>query len=223
MGLIFERDGNEVEVSNDNPLPVLAVPIIAGGASHFSISGTTGAIAAGAAAKLIFYARNTHATKLALIQRVLIDGVFATTAFAAGQVLYSLHVVRAFTAENGTPGGTALTITGNNQKLRTSHGGTAMGVIRIASTAPLGAPTFTADAQAVGQLNSHSSAGTGSATPIIGSQYVPNNGVLYDAIAGDHPIVLAQNEGVSITVAVPATGVWTAGVTMRWAEVTAYP
>ena len=45
-----------------------------------------------------------------------------------------------------------------------------------------------------------------------------------DVSSGEHPLVLAQNEGFSITVpAVPATGTWTLAVNVRWAEVTDYP
>ena len=49
--------------------------------------------------------------------------------------------------------------------------------------------------------------------------------ILWQAEVGDgeHPLVLAQNEGFSIrSVAVPATGTWTAAINIDWAEVTAY-
>lgn len=188
--------------------------------ARFQIASKTGSVAAGAATKLIFYTRNTSTTKYALVEHVKMNGVIATTAFAAGQVLYELYIARAFSAENGTPGGTALTITGANARLRTAQPTTALSVVRIASTAALGAPTWTLDSQPVGQLNAHSSAGYNSATPIIGQQYLPNNGELFKANVadGEMPIVLAANEGIAIQVTVPATGVWIAGVSMKWAE-----
>lgn len=184
---------------------------------HYSISGTTGAMAAGAATRLTWYCRNTDASKLMLVEGITIDGVIATTAFAVGQVLYQLNVARAFTAENGAPGGTALTITGNNQKLRTFDDTTIAAVVRIASTASLAAPTWTLDSNSIGQLNSHSSAGVFAAAPILGQQYLPRDGLLYGA-PDDCPIVLATNEGLGIQITVPATGVWTAGITMNWTE-----
>lgn len=187
---------------------------------QYQISSKTGSVAAGAATKLIFYARNASTSKLAHILHLKMNGVIATTAFAAGQVLYEAFIARGFSAENGTPGGTALTITGENARLKTSFDTTALSVVRIASTAALAAPTWTLDAQPFGQLNSHSSAGVNAATPIIGSQYLPNDGELFkaDIANGDWPIVLGANEGVAIQVTVPATGVWIAGVTMKWAE-----
>lgn len=189
---------------------------------HYRISARTGAIAAGAVTKNIFYARNTHATKLMLLQELRIDGLYATTAFAAGGLTIDALVARAFTAENGAPGGTALTLTTNNAKMRTAMPTTALGVARIATTAALAAPTWTRDAQPVGQIVTHTSGGTSAATPIIGNIHLPDN-ILFQAKPGDeYPLVLAQDEGISIDVTVPATGVWTAGVTMRWVEVAAY-
>src|SRR5581483_175117 len=130
-----------------------------GSTSHYSISAETGSVAAGAATKLIWYCQWTSATKVALIRKVELEGVIATTAFAVGQVLYQLNIARAFTAENGTPGGTALTITGANQRLASPYATTGFGVIRIASTAALGAPTWTLDSNPISTINSHSSAG----------------------------------------------------------------
>lgn len=189
------------------------------GTSHYSISAETGAIAAGAATKLIWYCWWTSTTKIALVRKVELEGVIATTAFAVGQVLYQLNIARAFTAENGTPGGTSLTITGANQRLATPYAATGFGAIRIATTAPLGAPTWTLDSNAVATINAHSSAGKFAATPIIGAQDI-NDGQLFNAdiAGGESPIVLHANEGLAIQVTVPATGVWTAGINMKWAE-----
>lgn len=185
---------------------------------HYAISGTTGSVAAGAATNLIWYCRYTG-SQVAIVRRVSIDGVIATTAFTAGQLLYHLSIARAFTAENGTPGGTALTISKPNQLLRDGGAAIGMGVVRIASTAALGAPTWTLDSNSVAQLNSHSSAGVNAATPIIGSQYLPRDGVMWNADQmNDYPIILGNNEGLALQVTVPATGVWIAGVTMEWDE-----
>lgn len=187
--------------------------------AHYSISGETGSVAAGAATKLIWYCWWTSATKVALIRKVELEGVIATTAFAVGQVLYQLNIARAFSAENGTPGGTSLTISGPNQRLSSPYASTAMAAVRIATTAALGAPTWTLDANPVSTINSHSSAGTNAATPIIGNQYIADGQLFNSDIAGgESPIVLHANEGLAIQVTVPATGVWIAGVNMKWAE-----
>jgi hypothetical protein len=187
--------------------------------SHFAISAETGSITAGAATKLIWYCWWTSSAKVAIIRKVELEGVIATTAFAVGQLLYQLNIARAFTAENGVPGGTSLTITAPNQKLDTPYAATGMAAVRIASTAALGAPVWTLDANPIATINSHSSAGVNAATPIIGNQYIAD-GQLFNAdiAGGESPIVLHQNEGLAIQVTVPATGVWIAGVNMKWAE-----
>lgn len=197
-------------------------PLAHGSLGHYAIAETTGAIGAGASADSpIFYARNTHASNLAVIYELSIDGIYATTAFAAGGLAIEAFVARSFTAENETPGGTALTISGNNANLRTTMGAVSLGVIRIASTAALAAPTWTLDAQPIGRIHGHSSGGTGSATPIIGAIHLPRN-ELFKVAPGEHPLVLAQNEGIAILATVPGTGVWVAGIRMKWAEVPHY-
>lgn len=181
----------------------------------YKIAASTGAIAAGAATRLIFYARWSHATRRAFIRELALTGLIATTAFAAGGILVEAKVARGFTAENGTPGGTALTLTGNNAKQRTAFGTTDMAVIRASATAALATPTWTLDDQAYAAIQTHSSGGVGAATPIIGSIYLPKRELIK---LDDPPVILAQNEGVAIQVTVPATGVWTAGIEMTWSE-----
>ena len=163
------------------------------------------------------------ATRLAVITRLTLDGMYATTAFAAGGIRLYATVARAFTAAGS--GGNTVTITGNNQKRRTSMGTTLVGEIRSASTAALGAGTKTLDSGSVGQVNTHS-AQFGIAAPVIG--YVgPATGpnvdlAAVDVASGEHPFVLAQNEGLILRATVPGTGVWILGMTIVWAEVTAY-
>ena len=211
-------DGN----TNFSALKTTPRPQEYGTLGHYSIVGVSGAIAAGATANTqVFYARNTSATNLMLIQQLSLEGMIATTAFVAGTIQMVAKVARSFTAENGTPGQTALTITGNNAKTRTSMGTTSMAVIRIANTGTIADPVWTLDSQGFGSILTHSSGGYQTATPIIGSIYLPDTD-FFRAEAGDHPIVLAQNEGIAIMATVPATGVWSFAVQMRWAEVLAY-
>jgi hypothetical protein len=72
-------------------------------------------------------------------------------------------------------------------------------------------------------ITSHSSGGVASATPIIGSIYLPTP-QLYkcDLASGEHPITLIQNEGLIIRATVPATGVWVAGFTIKWMELSIF-
>lgn len=220
IGYQDAASGSWHKASMDHPLPVQVCPKQYDQLGHYAIDSTTGSMAAGAASKLIFYAWNSGSS-LVGVTELSLTGIIATTAFAAGQILAQGFVARSFTAENGTPGGTSLTLTGNNQKDRTSMATTSMGKIRIATTAALGTPTWTLDSQPFGEINTHSSAGFSSATPIIGSIYLPREDLWTASSTADHPLLLANNEGVAVSVTVPATGVWIAGVRMKWYEVQA--
>ena len=94
-------------------------------------------------------------------------------------------------------------------------GTTLIGALRASSTAALTAGTKTLDANPIGQI----AFSVGTAASVI---YV-NRTTLYDAQeVGAHPIVLASNEGVIVRATVPATGTWQFGVTIDWAEVSAF-
>lgn len=216
-GTVAEVDGAGFRAIRTTPRPTEF-----GALGHYKASVVTGSMTAGLASNSeIFQFRWTDATRLAVITKVALDGLIATTAFAAGQILFTSTVARSFSGA-GT-GGNTLSLTGNNQKMRTSMGSSLLGELRYASTSALGAGTKTLDAGFVGQINSHSSAGTGAATPIIGNQYLPSLDLFTpDPGAGEHPLVLAQNEGLVIRATVPGTGVWILGMTIRWAEVAAF-
>lgn len=188
----------------------------------YQLSWSTGSVGAGAAAKLIFAARNADTSKLVHITRVQLDGIIATTAFAAGQILAQLFIARNMT-NDGSGGGT-LTLTGINANLKRQMPACVFGPMRVATSAALTAPSWVLDSNPVGQINTHSSGGVAAATPIIGSQYLPNDGILFyaDEASEEHPITLGANEGIGIVVTVPATGVWIAGGTMKWKESNPY-
>jgi hypothetical protein len=213
----------EVDGSLFRALRATVRPIDYSSFGHYKASVVTGSMAAGlASGSEILQFRWTDATRLAVITKIHIDGWYASTAFVAGAALFQAFVARSWSADGS--GGTALTMTGNNQKLRTSMGSSLVGSIRAATTAALGAGTKTLDTQSFGQCNTHTSAGEGAATPIIGNLHLPPIDDLYnpDIADGEHPLVLAANEGFAVKATVPGTGVWVMGLTVRWAEVTAY-
>lgn len=203
----------EVDGTGFRAVRVAQRPLDVGALGAYRLSVATGVMAAGLAANSeIFQFRWTDATRLCVIHRLIFDGMGGIVAFTAGSVVIQALVARSFTAA-GT-GGTAATITGNNQKVRTSHGTTLLGEARVATTAALGAGTKTLDSQAFGQVASGISATAGDKVP---------EGTLFDSTGGqEHPIVLAQNEGVVVRATVPATGTWTGGVSIAWSEVSAY-
>lgn len=204
-------------------LHVIPKPQDYGVLGHYKFAGVTGSIAAGAGADSeVFQFRWSDVAKFALIHRVALRGMRASTAFTVGDIDLKLTRATAWTA-NGT-GGTALTLTDPQLQLRPPlMGPTLVGDIRIATTAALGAGTKTLDVQNMGFIVTHSSAGWSSATPIIGSIYLPNTELFMANIgSGEHPLVLSQNEGFVIRATVPATGVWMLGLEVLWSEVTAF-
>lgn len=186
---------------------------------HYSVDVSTGDMAAGAGANSeVLQFRWTSSTVLAVVYEITITGMRATTAFAAGTIDIKATKARAWTAA-GTGGGT-LTLTTDEAQLRTNMATSVVGEVRVATTAALGAGTKTLDTQNLGQIVTHSSGGTGSATPIIGSIYLPITS-LFDAdlSSGHSPLVLTTNEGFVVRATVPATGVWNLGMRVKWAEV----
>lgn len=192
-------------------------------ADYFSVAVQTGAIGAGASANSeILQFRWTNTSYKAAITEVSLTGVIATTAFAAGAITFKLTLSRSFTADGS--GGTALEFGGDsnvdNAALRTSMADSRVDDFRIATTAALTAGTQSLESNDIGQITTHSSGGVGSATPIIGSQFLPTTTLFKaDQSGGHYPIVLKANEGFVVRATVPATGVWIAGVLVRWAEV----
>lgn len=198
-------------------------PTDAGSLGHYRFAGVTGAVGAGMASNgELFQLRWSDATRFCVVTRIVCTGMRATTAFAVGTIDVKATIARSWSA-NGS-GGTALTLTGDNLQLRSAFGVTLAADVRIATTAALGAGTKTLDTQDIGFLATHSSAGWVGATPIVGQQFLPRDGVLFapDIGSGEHPIVLVQNEGIVVRATVPATGVWNLGIEVSWSEVAAY-
>lgn len=212
----------DVGAAAASPLHTVAKPTTYGALGSYVLGYTTGAIAAGAAANAeLLQFRWTDATRNAVITEISLTGMRATTAFAVGTIDIKATIARSWSA-NGT-GGTAVTLTGDQLQLRSSMGATLLGDLRVATTAALGVGTKTLDTQDVGWVCGHSSAGVGAAAPIIGSIYLPQTTLWKaDMASGEHPIVLATNEGVVVRATVPATGVWSLGYIIKWTEVTAF-
>jgi hypothetical protein len=202
----------EVE-ANTKALRTVIRPIDFGSLGIYSGGGPSGVMAAGlAAAAPVFSWRWTHATNVAAVKRVLISAG-GIAAFAAGVCTFNMVAARSFTVSDS--GGTAFVLTTNNMKLRASMASTVVGDIRIASTATLTAGTRTLDATAL-------SAVTSSTPATAGSVLLPPNTVLWDARAGEYPLVCAQNEGFVLHATVPATGTWTFSVSVAWEELSSY-
>jgi hypothetical protein len=195
-------------------LKVQCMPYEYGALGSYKIAKATGTMAAGlAAAAPIMSFRWTSATMLAIVTKVCLYGLGSLTGFTAGQALFELYMARSFSAVDS--GGTALTLTTNNGKLRTSMGTTLLGDMRVSATATLTAGTRTLDAQPIG-IYQHSLPVTANLNLAVGE--LP----LFNADADGHPVILATQEGLVIQATVPATGTWLTGVGVCWTEVAAF-
>jgi hypothetical protein len=205
----------EVDGTNFRAMRGTLRPIDYGALGSYRMSLLSGTMAAGLAANSeVVQFRWSDATRLCVVTSIIFDGLSGSaTAFAAGFGKVDLMVARSWTADGS--GGSAATISGNNQKQRTSMGTTLLGAARIASTAALTAGTKTIDTQALGQY----SAAFGTGTSV---QWIPQFDLFHIDPGGEHPLVLAQNEGFVLRATVPATGTWQFGVTVCWTEVAAY-
>lgn len=215
-GVVAEVDGTAFRALRATPRPVDH-----GALGAFAYGGFTGILPAALAANSeIFQFRWTHATNLAVIRKVRFSASVTTTFFAAGvPVQIDLFKSTAWTVA-GT-GGTGITPAAL-LKRRSSMASTAVaaGDMRIATTAALGAGTKTAETLALSSVLAG-----GPITASLNGTIIAPGTILWQAEVGDgeHPLVLAQNEGFSIrSVAVPATGTWMAAINIDWAECTAY-
>jgi hypothetical protein len=211
MAIIVQgADGTQIKVDPTfNAQRVSVRPMDHGANGVYRVSAQTSIMTAGMAANSeIFQFRWTDSVKLAVIERVTFDGMGSATAFAAGICNFRLTVCRGWTVDGS--GGTSITTI---PKLRNTHGSSAVGSIRIASTAALTAGTKTIEATDIGTVIS-------SATATAGMSIPPQP--LMDIMNLGHPLILTQNEGFIIKSTIAGTGTWATGFTVHWTEVSAY-
>jgi hypothetical protein len=176
--------------------------------------GQASALVTGVAAGGALFSLRQLASTLLVLRRIGV-GFICTTAFTTAQRMeFGLVVARAFTASD--TGGSAIALTGNNAKMRTSLGTLTSVDCRISTSAALGAGTKTLDTVTLAQ--------TAAWIGAIGAGLAPSPNNLLQHDAGDYPLVLAQNEGINIQnlVAMGAVGVGVAYVNGEISEVSAY-
>lgn len=215
-GTVLEVDGTLFRA-----LRVTGRPIDYGSLGFYRVSAVSGMMAAALAANSeIFQFRWPDATRLAVVTRIAISAGANVAATAAALLSVRLTAARAWTVAGS--GGTRLTLTGNNQKLRSSMGTSLVNDAGIATTGALTAGTKTLDAQDLGGLSY--GVGTGAITTALNLNLFPLTELLNIDASTDHPLVLAQNEGFVIRTGIinPAAMTWAFTVNVSWAEVTSY-
>jgi len=211
----FDGTVAAVDGTNYRSMRTTLRPLDYGALGSYRLSLLSGTMAAGLAANSeVFQFRWSDATRICVVTSIIWDGLSGSaTSFAAGFGKVDVLAARSWTADGS--GGTPATLTGNNQKQRTSMGTTLLGAARISSTAALTAGTKTLDAQAIAQYSA--TFGTTTST-----QWMPMVDLFHADPGSESPLVLAQNEGFVIRATVPATGTWQFGCTVTWTELTAY-
>ena len=175
-------------------------------------SGALTTIAAQTATAGHVFAFRYGGSAICAVKRVSV-GFVCTTAFGAAQQMgFGIFAARGYSASHS--GGTSLTLTGNNNKYRTSLATTGVTNIQISTTTALTAGTQTLDSQPLGS--------TYFWVPAAGTSLVQTDLLSYDA--NDYPLILVNNEGFVITnqILMGATGVGTLIVNVEWFETASY-
>ena len=212
----------EVDGTTHRALRTAARPIEAVG--HYRVQVVTGTLAAALAASAqVFQFKWTDATKLAVITK-LKTRFLPLTPFTAATLTdhtsFDAFIARSYALGGG---GTTLTLTGNNAKMRTSMA-TSLAAINVSTTAVLTAAT-TLDAHPFAQsVRKGNRVNPAAATEEVVMPAMDGMEMDFDMGGGDHPVVLATNEGVVIRnrTVWPAAGTGVLSILIGWAEVTAF-
>jgi hypothetical protein len=222
MAIIAGGNGTVLNVGNAASAPLHASLKPNAEDGHYALSVVTQALTATlAGSAIVFAARWTHATKTAKIRRVELKFLPLTPFTAAtlsDHTSFDLLIGRTFTANYS--GGTALTLTGNSCKLRSSYPTTQFGEIRVATTAAFTGGTITLDPHPIMQtLRRGNRVNPAAATEEV---VVENGSVVGQFSEGEsgHPIILSQNEGLIVRnrTVWPAAGTGILCVSMVWSE-----
>lgn len=178
---------------------------------HYVIGEATGIVATPAAGAEVFQFRNSHASNLVIIERLVISMANAAAVTAAQEFGFEV-----FRATGWTVAGTLGTALDTRPRRRTSMSASSMvaGDIRISTTAALGAGTKTLDTLRVATGPGPPLNAIGQAGPVV---YLPEDDIRYPLM------VLANNEGFVVRNLVTyATGSARFHVRVYWREATSY-
>lgn len=197
-------------------------PIDTTGGGAFSAYVETGLITAGIAANAdIIQFRNPNVAP-AIVERVDMVGLYSVTGFALGQARFRMVVARSWTVDGA--GGNAAVLSGDSNQLRQTFAAAGC-TLRVAGTGALTAGTKTYDGGAAfTALPFQGLKGLTIQIPTTASIDLMKSNVFnfFGEQENGHPLVLAQNEGFTISVNMPITGTWTAAFNIRWTEATTY-
>jgi hypothetical protein len=220
MAVQFQGNGGtvaEVDGTTFRAIRVSSKPLDYGTLGHYRVASTVALVVTQAANGTLFSWRWADATRLAVLTKVRLSCMQTAAATATIMPSFEVLIARSFTASDSA--GTAVTLTGNNMKKRTSMGTSLVTDIRksaVAAGCTVG--TRTLDADAILQMPTQQ---------LITTPNTTLYQVELDIGVGDgnHPYVFAQNEGFIVrgpTVVFGAAGTANLVVDVSWAEVSAY-
>jgi hypothetical protein len=198
------------------------IPVGTGGAFRLSMVSGTMAAALAANAELFQFRFVTGASRVALVHGISISASANVAATAAAILSFNATIARAWTAAGS--GGTRAVLTGNFQKLDTSHTTSEVSDAGISTTTGLTAGTKTLDTQNIGSVAF--SLLTGAITVATQGNFCPKTNLLGDFTGSlAYPLVLRNQEGFVVrngAVAFPAGATWNFAIDVAWSEVQAF-
>lgn len=234
MGIQIQGNGGtimEVDGTNFRAARTVNRPIDHSTFGHYRLHVSSGTLAAALAAGTgtaghVFAFRWSDATRLAVITKLkcrFLPLTPFTAATLTDHTSFDAFILRTYSASH--TGGTGLTPTGNNAKMRTNMASSLVGDVRIATTGALTAGTHTFDAFPFAQsIRKGNRVNPAAATEEVVMPTADGMEMDFDMSSGDHPIVFAQNEGLVIRnrTVWPAAGTGILSVMIGWAEVAAF-
>ena len=206
----------EVGGTSYRALRVEPRPLDAGAFGHYRLSTTVALVVTQAANGTLFSFRWGDATRLCAVNYIRLECQQTAAATATIAPAFEVFQARSFTASDSA--GTAITLTGNSFKKRTSFGSTLVTDIRKSAVAAgLTVGTRTLDGESIMQMGTIQTITNVNTTTYV-KQVDFSDGT-------DHPLVFAQNEGFIVrgpTVVFGAAGTANLIVDVGWTELTSY-
>jgi hypothetical protein len=217
LGNVFTIRSKDVSAALDGSLQrsmffSTAYPVDYGANGIFQHCARSGVMLAGLPANAPIYSfRWSSATALALLWRLRLVA-WSNTRYAGGVASFDVFAARNFTANDTA--GTSANLGGENNQLRTIMASGAATIL-YSGTAALTPGTRTLDAA---PLDSR----TINCATVANTMFPGSPTSIFERLQGEHPLVLAQNEGLVVQASLPSDGAWKYSLTAEWAEVAQY-
>lgn len=206
-----------VDAEAAKPMHITAKPVPYGALGHYRFARNIPLLVTQAANGTLLSFRWGDATRLAVIGKIKLSVMQTAAATATIMPRFEVFIARGFTVSDSV--GTVLTLSGNSFKKRTSMGTSLVTDIRHSAVAAgLTVGTRTLDADPILSLSTNQTI----TTP---NSYLYTSELDIGAADGNHPIILAQNEGIIVrgpTTVFGAAGTADLVVEISWAEVASY-